>query len=623
MQKHPVSIQKLNSAVIDQIAAGEVLERPAHLVKELVENALDAGARSIEIQFSDGGLFVSIKDDGCGIPPKELSLALARHATSKIKQAGDLFSIHTYGFRGEALASIASVSHLLIVSKTPNSDQAYRLKSVFGKEFQIEAVGGVQGTTITVDRLFQNVPARLKFLKSQAVETMAVKNVILSQALARPDVSFKVLHKGRMLFHWRAEESFKKRAESALQLQKLYTDKSETNGIAVEVVLSPPNQTAKSSKKMWFFVNRRPVEDKVLYGAVMSAHRNLLMHGEYPIAVLYVECPPAEVDVNVHPTKSQVRFRSPSRIFRAVQNTVRTLLEKSPWLEQLTPFTPSSPNSQKKDIVHQTSLHLDSAKQERSRFEFKPQENKNTELSVTEEPPIPQKTFTPPKHTPTPPYKKEFSKPQQTAAQSVKDAEHLKSPKVFSSLKILAQAHRTYLICQSEKSIVFVDQHAAHERILFEKLMHFCKKGGLEKQKKLISSQFEMDPAEVTAVQSMQNSFKSLGIELEFKKPNIVSILSSPLFIKESSLEKSIKQLAHQNIHSSASFEAESIVAEVMASLACHSAIRAGQTLTVADMESLLSQMDEFSFSSFCPHGRPVFVEYPLSRLERDFGRIV
>lgn len=597
-------IQKLDSSVVDQIAAGEVVERPAHLVKELVENSLDAGASSIEVQFAEGGLYVSVKDNGRGISPKELSLALSRHATSKIRQSSDLFSIQTYGFRGEALASIAGVSHLTLRSKSKESDQAYSVKSQFGKTLKVETTGGEVGTTVVVDRLFENVPARLRFLKSESVENLAIKNVITAQALSRPEVSFRVIHKGRLLFFWPAVSSYLKRAEMILS-KPLHHHVYTRAPWSVELILAPPNRTAKSSKKMWFFVNGRSVEDKILYGAVMSAHRNLLMHGEYPIVVLHITSPPAEVDVNIHPTKTQIRFLSQSRVFQLVQGTVRELLEKAPWLDLLHSES-SDISKEPSSEVRQTSFNqvLSTKKPSSKRlkvssplkgFDFKESSSKDIQEQSTLE-----KTSN------------AVEKPEQLTSDILKNN--------FSSLKVLAQAHQTYLVTESSKSIVLIDQHAAHERILFEKFMSQLK--NLEKQKHLIPLKIELDPAEVKAVLSMKAEFQSLGIDLKSSKSTEISVLASPPFIKEKAIAVAIQQLAEGHIHHGEEFTAEKVVSDISATFACHSAIRAGQTLSISEMESLLSQMDEFAFSSFCPHGRPVFVEYPFSRIEREFGRI-
>ena len=601
-------IQKLESQVIDQISAGEVVERPAHLMKELIENSLDASASVVEIQFAEGGQYISVKDNGSGISPKDMTLALSRHATSKIKKAGDLFSLTTYGFRGEALASISSVSHLTLISRTKNSPQAYRLQSHFGKTLKVSAVGGAAGTTVTVDQLFRNTPARLRFLKSEAVETLAIKNVIISQALSHPNVSFRVTYKGRLLFFWPAASSYQERAEAVLS-QKLYHSKYSEGPWAVEVLLSPPNKTMKSSKKMLFFVNSRSVEDKILYGAVMSAHQNLLMHKEYPILVLYLTCPPSDLDVNIHPTKTKIRFLSQSRVFQIVQKTVRDLLEKGPWLTNLAPSVGDLFKEAEESSVKQTVLPSQTTDQQESLLSSAPK-TLNQKLSVE-----------------VPPQKSEvFFKNQKTASKSNEDVQYqsqiIKSPKAFSSLKVLAQAHKTYIVTQSSMSVVFVDQHAAHERILFEKLMAQIKNKKVSSQKKLMALKITLDPAEVQAVLSMKSSFESLGVCLESKKSDEISVLTTPLFIKESALQKIITEIAENYIQCGESLTAEKAVSEAAASLACHSAIRAGRVLSISEMEHLLEQLDQLSFASCCPHGRPVFVEYPFSRLERDFGRI-
>ena len=609
----PNLIQRLDSSVIDQISAGEVVERPAHLVKELIENALDAEARSIEVQFAEGGLYVSVKDNGKGISSKELSLALSRHATSKIRQSSDLFSIHTYGFRGEALASIAGVSHLTLRSKSKESDQAYSVKSQFGKTLKLEVTGGESGTTVTVDRLFENVPARLRFLKSESVENLAIKNVITAQALSHPEVSFRIIHKGRLLFFWPAVSSYLKRAEMILSGPLHHHIRKGS----VEVILAPPHRTAKSSKKMWFFVNGRSVDDKILYGAVMSAHRNLLMHGEYPIVVLHVTCAPAEVDVNIHPSKTQIRFLSQSRVFKLVQGAVRELLEKAPWL----------------DLLHSENSNENSNTTTSESSMKKASDQKPTQASFSDVFPTKQtkakgfkkfeqeESFVPKESSSLSP-SRDLAKKPSSFLDPVK-SEQLSSDILqnnFSSLKVLAQAHQTYLVTESSRSIVFIDQHAAHERILFEKFMAQLK--NLEKQKHLIPLKIEMDPAEVSAVLSMKAEFQSLGIDLKSSKSGEISVLASPPFIKEKAISSAIQKLAEGHINYGEGFTAEKVVSDISAIFACHSAIRAGQTLSVSEMESLLAQMDEFSFSSFCPHGRPVFVEYPFSRIEREFGRI-
>ena len=598
--ENQLSIQKLNSHVVDRIAAGEVVERPAHLIKELIENSLDAQAKNIEIQFSEGGLFSSIKDDGEGIRSQELSLALSRHATSKIKDSKDIFSLQTYGFRGEALASIASVSCLTLTSRRKDQSKAFRLKSEFGKMFNIEAVHGSLGTTVVVDKLFQNVPARLSFLKSESHETSLVNKVITAQALAHPKVTFRVIYKNKLLFFWQACDSYHQRAEMILS-KPLYSKKFEEHSWVQEVILSPPNKTEKTSKKIRLFVNGRSIEDKALYGAILSAHRNVLMHGEYPRCVLHFQIPPVEVDVNVHPTKNQVRFRNPSKVFRMTQKTVRSLLEESPWLEEL---GQPSLSSHKKTPQESFSQYVFNSS-ELSQFESKktyPKKKLKEEVAPQE------------------PIKKTIPLEVQTTHEPKEESSKAQN---FSALRVLAQAHKTYLVTQSQTSIVFIDQHAAHERILFEKIMNQFREGRIEKQKHLVPLIIQMEVVEVSAILSMKKHFFRLGIELESRKPNEIQILSSPLVVKEKALESSMKKLAALHVDRCEEFNIEKFVSDFAATSACHSAIRAGQVLSLSQMENLLEQMDEYPFSSFCPHGRPVFVEYPISQLEKDFCRTV
>ena len=667
------SIQELNTHVVDQIAAGEVVERPAQLIKELIENSLDAKAKSIEIQFSEGGLNTSVKDDGEGIHPQELSLALSRHATSKIKDSKDIFSLQTYGFRGEALASIASVSCLTLISRTKNQSQAFRIKSDFGKTLKVEAINGSQGTSVVVNQLFQNVPARLHFLKSESYEASCINKVITAQALSHPEVTFRVIYKNKLVFFWQACNSYHQRAEMILG-KPLYSKKVTENQWTQEVILSAPNKTEKTSKKIKLFVNGRSIEDKTLYGALLAAHRNVLMHGEYPVCVLHFKLPAVEVDVNVHPTKNQVRFRNPSRVFKMTQKTARDLLEQSPWMAELNPLkkesqkkseesfsqyvftspglsqfktqknfkksvspkTPSSFSTQTKEesflphnISPETSPSFSTQTTEdhknSSTQRISPETSQRTspETSQRTSPETSQRTSqeTSQRTSPETPQRTSQETPQRTSQESLQESDSVVQN--FSSLRVLAQAHKTYIVTQSQNSLVLIDQHAAHERILFEKIMDQFRKGKIEKQKKLIPLTLQLDGAEVSALLSMKKNFKLIGIEIESQKTDEIQVLSSPLGISVEALEKSIRQFADLHVERSEEFNVEKFVSDFSATSACHSAIRAGQVLSYQQMESLLEQMDRSSFSSFCPHGRPVFVEYPLSQIEKDFCRTV
>ena len=627
------SIHQLPIEVINQIAAGEVVERPANLVKELIENSMDAGASKIEIHFSEGGRFVQIKDNGCGIGESDLNLALSPHSTSKISSVKDIWAIKSYGFRGEALASISEVSDLTLVSKPEHQTQAARLRSEFGKKTSVESVGSEKGTTVIVKNLFQNTPARLKFLRSESSETSVIKNTIKAMALSHPQVEFRVLHKSKLLFYWRGVDHLQKRVEEVLSLQNTFYTKSRHNNISVEAVLCAPNETSPHRRQMWFFVAGRWVEDSTLYSAVMSAYRGLLMHGEYPIVVLNLSCRQEDLDVNVHPAKSKVRFKNSSPVFRAVHHSLRDVLEKAPWI-----------NSKKQPFISQQD--------EEKEMVFSGKEFEKTHFQ--------KKQFSPPLRSDKSDFKNTFSDDKAgnfydkdnkagsfydktvSVASTIKNMKmdsditgsvissdtqerelHKKQQNYWSSLHILSQAHLTYILAQTREAVIFIDQHAAHERVLYEKLMLSWNTGKGEIQNRLVPLALDIDESLVKALMSVQKELLKIGLEIELSGPDGLVIHSAPAILKDIALQKSLIQLADELRTLGGSFAVEKKIADLCATMACHSAVRAGQALSVEEMKELLIQMDEFPLSSFCPHGRPVFVEYPLSRLERDFGRRV
>ena len=328
------SIQKLSQSTINQIAAGEVVERPAHLIKELIENSIDAGATSIEIDFTKGGKDITVKDDGCGISKDELPLTLSKHTTSKIQVIDDLWSLKSFGFRGEALSSIASVSHLTITTST-DGREAHTLKSDFGQESKILPTHSNQGTTVKVKNLFVNCPARLKFLKSEGSESTQIKKTIKALAMIHPQITFRVLQNRNLLYYFPQTTSFYERVKTVLSDDTLYHLKGSYLHFQCEMVFSRPHTKQKNSQNIWLFVQKRWVQDLKLKMAIIEAYRNLLMHGTYPIIVLDLTCDPSEIDVNIHPTKSQVKFKEPTDAFRAVSRPLRAHLEKAPWLKDI------------------------------------------------------------------------------------------------------------------------------------------------------------------------------------------------------------------------------------------------------------------------------------------------
>lgn len=599
-------IRVLAPDVVDKIAAGEVLERPANLIKELIENSIDAGADTIEMEFDGGGREVSVYDNGKGIPRDQLALALQRHATSKISESEDLYKLHTFGFRGEALSSIAAVSRMTMTSRTRNSPEAYRVASEFGKVSEPAAVSAREGTEVRVHELFANVPARLRFLKSEAAEHGQIKTSLKALALANPSVSFRARSRGELLFHWGKEQPWIDRASQILGVKKLYECKGESSGMSVHALMSSPMETMNVNRNMWFFVQGRWIQDRSLSAAVMEAYRNLLMHGEYPAVCVRLDLPPEEVDVNVHPTKAQVKFRDPQSVFRIVCRTMREALEKAPWLMSApssglidrvasvqTPSNESSPVF----LPDVSTLRFSEPELERTQYS-----TKSFPLSTARESSV------------------SYSAPAVPSPSPVAT-----NPSLFKwkDLHVVGQLNHTYIVCQNAQAFYMVDQHAAHERVVFERLMEAFKNENIEVQNLLLPMIFDFSAEEVEALLKVKASIDKMGLSIEQMGPESVAVQSIPSLVSESSVSEALQKLALELIENGDSLAFEKIVGDIFASMACHSVIRAGQSQSPEQMKALLAQMDDFPLSSFCPHGRPVYVKRDFSEIEREFGRIV
>ena len=590
----PIAI--LPNDVIDQIAAGEVVERPAHLVKELVENSLDAGAKKLTIEFSEGGRFIKVMDDGQGIPADELEPALERFATSKISTTQDLWRLSSFGFRGEALASISAVSRLTLSSRQSASDLASRIISDFGQKSSVEKVGGVLGTEIVVEDLFGNVPARLKFMKTAAGEHSQIKQTLKALALSHPNVEFQIFENQELVEMWPAVENLLQRAQQILGLKKMYFHKKIREGFEVEVAYASPHDVGRTSKNIWLFAQERWIQDRSLQAAVMEAYRNLLMHGEYPMVVVNVKVQPDQIDVNIHPTKSQVKFANSQMAFRAVQSTLREALEQAPWLQTMGSSAHFAPRESSYSQTPGTGFEPENLQFSGSSFSQVQYAKKSLDLNQLSELAESRSNYQPP-----------TSEVQGN----------------WSRLQVLAQAHLTYLVCQSADQLVFVDQHAAHERVMFERLMQSWQTGGLEIQDFLFPLAIDLSTAQLEALSLCEKELQKVGISIEALGPKTLGVKAAPAMIKESALHQALQKTADDLLEQGGSFAMEKMMADLCARLACHSSVRAGQALSLEQMTNLLTEMDEFPLSSFCPHGRPVSVEYPFYQLEKDFGRIV
>lgn len=605
-----MKIQSLSPDVVDQIAAGEVVERPAHLVKELVENSLDAGATQIEIEVNEGGRFVHLSDNGRGIPEGELSLALARHATSKIQNTSDLWSLKSFGFRGEALASISSVSRLSLTSKPEGQSKAFKLESEFGQVSSPSPSGGGQGTRIQVKDLFSNVPARLKFLKSEAAELSQVKNVLKALAMSNPQVQFKIKSQSKILYFWPACEHVSERVQQVLEQKEMFYGEIEIGTYKARVVLGSPKNVLRQSRQMWIFVQGRWVQDRSLQAAVMEGYRNLLMHGEFPIAAVFVECDPEDIDVNIHPTKSLVKFREPNKAFKVTVEAVRKVLSESPWVPS---STTASDFKMRVETLPSESLKFSDGALERvqySKKSFHTPEKAPSPFQVRET--LKMYSPTPSRETPPPAPEIEVESPSAGS-----------SKKFWSRLHVLGQAHLTYILAQDADKLYLIDQHAAHERVAFESLMAAWQGGRIDVQSFLVPLVLDFEAPHVEALVSLVEDFKKLGVSLDAMGPESIAVSAAPSLLSEKALSKALDLAGREVLEKGGSFALEKLVADLCATMACHSVIRAGQALSVEEMQALLQQMDEFPFSSFCPHGRPVSVEYSFARIEKEFGRIV
>ncbi len=507
----PEKIKILDPEIVNQIAAGEVVERPSHIVKELLENSMDAGATSVEIEFEQGGRYIKVKDNGFGINKEQLKLALSAHATSKIKTVHDIWNLNSFGFRGEALASIASVSDLTLTSRVKNKKESHRLFCDFGKFSEIETLSGEAGTTIVVKNLFENIPARLKFLKSEAAEHTQIKNVIKAVALAHPEVAFRVRSKGKLVYFWESVADKKMRCTQVLEEEQLFLATQQFENFNAEIYMSAPNNTVKTSKQMWFFVQNRWVQDRSMQAAVMDAYRNLLMHREFPIVAVWIEAPLDEVDANIHPTKSQVKFNNPSNAYRVVHRAVREQLEKAPWLNDL---LGSNENLNQTENYAQGSPSTNSGHSDRhlkmKSGSEKPYNNSSetfiyndnskslnfsdVAFQITQKP---QKTFVHSEGS----VLNEAPSIQETSV----------STQGWSQLQVLGQADLTYIVAQKDDSLILVDQHAAHERVAFEKLMFAWKKGQIDVQRLLIPLTFKFEEEFVVALLSQNEDLEKLG----------------------------------------------------------------------------------------------------------------
>lgn len=602
-------IRVLPPELADQIAAGEVVERPASAVKELCENGLDAGARRLEIEIEAGGRrLIRVVDDGCGMTAEEARLALRRHATSKISRPDDLWALQTFGFRGEALPSIAAVSKLTLRTKMPGATAGFSLTCEAGVETNSSEVGIADGTQVEVRDLFFNTPARLKFLKSEVTEAANVSEAVLRLALAHPQTHFRLRANGRVALDLPPHRDMAERVRAALARRGatvLHEAQGEEGGIHVRAFLASPEEAAPAGRSTFLFVGRRFVRDRSLLHALAMGYGELLEKGRYPLAALFLEMPGDDLDVNVHPQKMEVRFSRPQEVYAAVRHVVGAAVARAPWLapSPLHAYTlpperlandESTPAPVTRIRERQPSLTGFSA----------PRERTSSTLDL-------------------PPPAIGSQMPLATTACDRAEPQEEQATGFFGSLEFIGQLRRTYLVCEGPGEMVLVDQHAAHERIVFERLRSAHRQHAVARQRLLFPIPIELDESAAAAGRDANAlaAIADLGFEVEPFGPAVMLLRAVPELLKD----VDPKPLLHDVLHRVAEGEplraAEQGFDHVFATMACHGAVRAGDVMSREAVVALLRQLDSVDLRSHCPHGRPVLLRMSISEIEQRLGR--
>ncbi|HNO85677.1 MAG TPA: DNA mismatch repair endonuclease MutL [Anaerolineales bacterium] len=586
-------IRLLSSEVASQIAAGEVVERPASVVKELTENALDAGAKSISISIEDAGrTLVEIADDGHGIPANELELAAARHATSKLVQSEDLFHIQTLGFRGEALASIGSVSHMTITSRVADAAEGARLKVDGGIAGKVEKVGAPVGTTLRVENLFYNVPARLKFLKTDVTERRAIDALVTRYALAYPNVRFKVTD-GKQVTLQTAGDGDRRSILAALYgvdvAKQMLEVMAQDDGLSLTGFISPTSLTRSNRKEITFFVNGRWVQDYSLTTALLQAYHTLLMVGRYPLTTLFLEVDPEDVDVNVHPTKAEVRFRSQDKVFSFIQRSARKALLAYTPVASVSPqlWGGSKPaSSEGREMGIDWSIgHDDELQVTGSKLQVENETSSST-----------QPANLPPSNV---------------------------QPATFNTvplLRLIGQIGSTYIVAEGPDGLYLIDQHAAHERVLFEKLMAQHDKKTIPSQALLTPEIVTLPPQSAKALMPQLPFLNHFGFEVEEFGANTFQVRAMPALFAGGDPASALRALVEDFEEDEAPLQSE-VEAKLAARVCKRLAVKGGQTLTTEEQRALLNDLEACTSPRTCPHGRPTMIHLSVDALERQFGR--
>jgi len=600
-------IRILPEDLCNKIAAGEVIERPASVVKELVENSLDAEASEIAVEIEMGGRrLIRVTDDGWGMGRDDILLCLERHATSKIKSAADLFGPHTLGFRGEALPSIAAVSRMTLRSRSSEDEEGWLIYAEGGRIRKAEACGLPHGTVMEVRDLFFNTPARKKFLRRETTELGHIGDVLGRLALAYPHVQFRLRHQGRSLLDLYRHENILERAGaffgSALARDLIPFRRETEAGMVLSGLIAQPAVHRPSSQGIYTYVNQRFVRDRVIQHALREGYRQLVPQGRFPVAVLFLEIDARRVDVNVHPTKHEVRFSEQGEIHDFIAAAIRDALRPSGWLRQPVaggrsgendagPASPDGASSTVKPEVDAGRRVAESL----GRYA--------AGLSPVRGFPEPG-AFRPPARQP---------ELQSSAAEPPAG--------FFTSMQIIGQFSGSYILAQNGEDLVVIDQHAAHERIGFEKLRQQFRKGSVESQQLLFPVVVDLELAAAALLTDHLEELRRLGFEIEpFGGPSF-AVKAVPAILQGAEIRQLVGDVADDLEALDKSSSIETQIDRVLVRMACHGVIRAGQKLSAAEMGALMRELDLVDFQAHCPHGRPVMHRWHQAELEKFFKR--
>ncbi|HYF15588.1 MAG TPA: DNA mismatch repair endonuclease MutL [Phycisphaerales bacterium] len=625
----PRRIQRLPPLVADQIAAGEVVERPASVVKELVENSLDAGATRVRVEIEAGGIeLVRVTDDGGGIPAEDLALALEPHATSKVRSTDDLDRIATLGFRGEALASIASVSRLTLRSRTRDDAGAHEVSAEGGVVSLARPAAGPVGTCVSVRNLFWNTPARRKFLRTAQTERERCQAVVEQLALAHPAVAFAFVVDGKSVIDLPAEQSPRERVlgvlgnELADQLVPVSADRfDDARGLSLWGMAGLPSLARGSAKGQQVFVNGRCVRDRTVQHAIAEAYRGIIEPGRFPTVVLMLEMSPEGVDVNVHPQKAEVRFRDSSMVHSVVLRALREALQRAdltPKAGDLRAAAAWSPvTGASRDLMGAWSpapngLPAPAPGIVEAKFaayfaRFRPSDH---QMPLSLAAGLAETGDAAPEPSATPP------------ARAAAPAE----PVVVKPAERILQVHNSYVVTQDEQGVVIIDQHALHERVMFEYLVARVSSGSLERQHLLAPVPVRVPPAQEALVEGLRPLLERIGLEIDVLSPGTLGVRSFPSFLFERGVDpaafvEDVLRKAESGELTAQGDGFETAIRDVLDMMACKAAVKAGDKLSETELTELVKLRDDVERSSNCPHGRPTSIRLTIRELEKLFGR--